>query len=417
MAALKARVDTLHGSVLEALDTAKAIADEAAKRAAEAAKSAASAATGGAVDPEKLGELLERAVKAASAAAAAPKLTEAAKSAVPDKPAAPAAPKVHGSPEAASDRETSTRTGSADADNDSPTASEDHVLDHLRLLCAPGASLKPVLIKGEAGAGKTYSARIHGREFDRAFEIALNAETEAADLLGYSRVDGSWQDGPLSQAFRSAASGYTTQLRLDEYYRPRNQARSILFTCTSPFVDLEGKEFYVLTTGRAIPHPEHADIYEQETLYAPCHLLAIVGTTNVGSQYDVSVGDPAEKRRFAPVHIDVTEPIIRRILGSVLADPKHPLWGIREALIDGCVGFWRACRELRKTDRIEIVPTVSTFCEALKHPAVRTPQKFSDILLALGLHVWVGEDLEGSPIPEQVSSVTSALRSSLAPIL
>lgn len=394
--ALKARVDTVAGSVLEAIDTAKAVADEAARKASEAARAAATvtasavtAATG--IDESKVKAMINEAVRAATVAK-------------PDLPT-PTKGKAKDNSDVVLPDLKGDKSSSA-----IPDSKTDHVMEHLELFCAPGRSTKPVLVKGEAGAGKTYAARVQGRSFEAAFEIALNAQTEAADLLGFPRVDGGWQDGPLTAAFRSAAAGFTTQLRLDEFYRPTNQARSVLLTCTSPFEDAKGNAFYVLTTGRAEPHPTEEGVYQQETLYAPCHLLAIVATTNVGAQYDVSAGDPAEKRRFAPVHVDVTETVIRRILKNAFPKATPAVRKIESGVTEALVDFWKQCKELTKTAMIEIPPTVSTFVEAITHPQAKDKAAVQKILLALGLHIWCGENLTGEPIAEQVSAVTKCLK-------
>lgn len=399
LTALKARVDSLQGDVLEAVDTAKAVADEAAKKAAEAARRVAEAATtaaaatvaGGSVSPDEVRRLIESTVR--SVVAVTPELPRAATAAsTADAP-------VNSEPDHGAKEVESKPFVSSD---------EDHVLQHLELFCAPGRSCKPVLVKGEAGAGKTFSARIHGRGFERAYEIGLNAQTEAADLLGFPRVDGGWQDGPLSAAFRSAAAGFTTQLRLDEFYRPQNSARSVLLTCTSPITDLKGKQFYPLTTGRAIPHPTEEGVFDQETLYAPVHLLAIVATTNVGSQYDVTIGDPAERRRFAPVHTDVTPELLRRVLGGAL-DKNKALKKSCGDLHERCISFWSAAKELARAGNIEVQPTLSTFCEAIEHPSATSKTGFLRVLTALGLHVWCGETLDGAPIPEQEKALRELL--------
>ena len=390
------------------MDTAKAVADEAARKAAAAAESVAKASIASATGmaPADVEKMIKDALRSLRAEDAKPIIpgtttgTPATPSGTPVKPA------LSGNPDKTTDKTTGTTTGTTTTDE------ADHVTEMLRTFATPGAAHKPVLVKGEAGAGKTYATRQHGRLFDKFVEVQLNAQTEAADLLGYSRVDGGWQDGPLSQAFRAAANGYTVLILLDEYYRPQNQARSVLFTCTTPMVDAAGREFYVLTTGRAIPHPTEPDVYEPEVLYAPVSLLAIVGTTNVGAQYDVSVGDPAEKRRFAPVHVDVTEAILRRVLGSVVASPSHPLFAVREKLVNGAAAFWNLCRALKRNDQIEIVPTVSTFCEAAKHPAAHDIPTFVKLLTLLGQHVWVGEDLDGQPVSEQLAAVHAALATS-----
>lgn len=405
--AVKARIDIVEGSVLEAVDTARAVADEAAAKAAAAAEAAAKAIAGAAasaagVSEADLKRLIEEVVSAESAKAK------------PVAPVAPAPPSHRPKAKPAASKSEASPSSSPseipDSGDSAPSAGEDAVLDHLSLFCSPGAATKPVIVKGEAGAGKTYAARIHGRLFDAAYEIALNAQTEASDLLGFPRVDGGWQDGPLTAAFRSAAAGYTTQLRLDEFYRPSNQARSVLLTCTSPFEDAEGREFYVLTTGRATPHPTEEGVYQQEVLYAPCHLLAIVATTNVGAAYDVSAGDPAEKRRFAPVHVDVDEAVIRRVLGATFPKAHSCLRASEGRITDSFVAFWHQCKVLAKSSMIEVAPTVSTFAEAVKHPNSVCAASLQRVLLALGLHVWCGEDpISGEPIAEQLSAVKRTL--------
>ena len=107
----------------------------------------------------------------------------------------------------------------------------------------------------------------------------------------------------------------------------------------------------------------------------------------------------------------MTEAIIRRIVKSGLA--KRPdIAPLHKQLVDGIVRFWKASKDLLRNSLIEVPPTVSTFAEAIGHPSVKDVPTFQHVLLALGLHVWAGKDLEGKPADEQVTAVKSALTKS-----
>jgi hypothetical protein len=270
----------------------------------------------------------------------------------------------------------------------------------LEYYCAPGASLKPVIIKGGPGSGKTYAAREHGKLFDRYVEIGLYAETQSSDLLGYMTPVEPWVDGPLTDAFRAAAAGQRVLLLMDELYRA-GLARQCLLTPLTP-AEIDGKSYYRLRTGKPVKDAV-TGASTSEVLLAPQENLAIVATTNVGSKFDVSPAEPAEKERFKPIHVEVEESKLRSILESWAAAKGFP-----NATADAAIKFWKACKVLVADNFLEQCPSTRILSEALKYS--RDEDDVPNRILDLGLHVWVAETLDGLPEPEQCKRVVDALR-------
>jgi hypothetical protein len=271
----------------------------------------------------------------------------------------------------------------------------------LEFYCAPGASLKPVIVKGGPGSGKTYAAREHGKSFDRYVEIGVYPETQSSDLIGYMTPVEPWVDGPLTDAFRAAAAGQRVLLVIDELYRASGPARQCLLTPLVPAV-IDDKSYYRLRTGKPVVDSV-TGATTSEVLLAPQENLAIVATTNVGGKFDVSPADPAEKERFVPVHVEVQESKLRGILDSwTTAKGFNPL------VTDAVVKFWKACKVLVADNFLEQCPSTRILSEALKYS--RDEADVPNRILDMGLHIWVAETLEGLPEPEQCKRVVDALR-------
>jgi hypothetical protein len=283
------------------------------------------------------------------------------------------------------------------------SSSTDPVVMALETYCSPGRAIKPVLIKGEAGAGKTYGARQHGRTagFDRCVEFAVHEQTEAVDFLGNLLPDGSWMDGPLTEAFRAAALGQLVLIIIDEYYRATGGARTPLLTATSPDRMPSGDKVYRLRTGRSIVDPV-TGIKTSEVLEAPCGNLAIVATTNVGAQYNVDPGCPAERERFIPIHVDVDEVKMRAVCASI-ATAK----GFSPTVVDKLIAFYRECKVLKIDGFIDMCPSTRILSEAVEYADSEADVKTK--VKSLGLHIWVGMTIDGKPEAEQVTKVNDAL--------
>lgn len=281
-----------------------------------------------------------------------------------------------------------------------PSSGIDPVTKHLEFYCSPGASLKPVLIKGGPGSGKTYGARAHGKLFDRYVEVAITPDTESSDLLGFPTPKEPWVDGPLTEAFRIAASRKNVLLCMDELFRGKS-VRQLLLTPLIP-TEINGEMFYRLRTGRPIIDPDTQCLTSEEIL-APKQHLAIVATTNVGAKYDVNAPDPAEKERFAPVHVEVEETKMRRVVGEYTATKNF-----NSGIIDQLVRFWNECKVLVKDNFLEQMPTTRIISEAVLYSV--DEKDVPNRLLSLGLHIWVAENLDGLPEPEQCKRVVKALK-------
>jgi hypothetical protein len=271
----------------------------------------------------------------------------------------------------------------------------------LEYYCAPGNALKPVLVKGGPGSGKTYAAREHGKSFDRYVEIGVYPETQSSDLIGYMTPVEPWVDGPLTDAFRAAAAGQRVLLVIDELYRASGPARQCLLTPLAP-AEIDGASYYRLRTGKPVVDSV-TGATTSEVLLAPQENLAIVATTNVGGKFDVSPADPAEKERFVPVHVEVQESKLRGILESWAAAKGFP-----NATADAAIKFWKACKVLVADNFLEQCPSTRLLAEALKYS--RDEADVPNRILDMGLHIWVAETLDGLPEPEQCKRVVDALK-------
>lgn len=285
----------------------------------------------------------------------------------------------------------------------SASTSSDPIYAILEEFAQPAAAIKPVLILGDAGAGKTYAARQwrYDAKFDYYVETGVYEQTDTCDLLGNPDPRVPWIDGPLSEAYRAAAAGKTVLLFIDEFYRARRGTRQVLLTCTSKAVLPSGEEVYRLRTGRAIEDPE-TGVHKSEVIEAPCRNLAIVATTNVGAQYDVDLGCPAERDRFIPVHVENTEAKIRAVLSSVAKARAF-----QPDVVDRSLAFWRTAKVLKQDGFIDLLPTTRILSEAMQY--AHDESDVRRMLEVLGLHVWVATTIDGQPEPEQIKRVRNAL--------
>jgi plasmid stability protein len=281
------------------------------------------------------------------------------------------------------------------------TGTTDPVTRALEFYCAPGAALKPVLVKGGPGAGKTYGARQHGSQFDRYIEIGITPATEACDLLGYPTPTTPWIDGPLTEAFRLAAAGKTVCLTIDEYFRARGGASQVMLTVLTPFAD-NGDYYYRLRTGKAVVDPV-TQCEASEEIVAPRRNLAIIATTNVGGKFDISSPDPAVKERFVPVHVEVEETKLRRVIDAHVTSKSF-----YNSVTDRVVEFWKACKVLVADSFLEQLPSTRILSEAVSFSL--NEDDVPHRILDMGLHIWVAETLDGLPEPEQCKRVVDALK-------
>lgn len=280
------------------------------------------------------------------------------------------------------------------------TKTDDPVLPFFQRFCQPGAALKPVLVKGGQGSGKTFGAREWGKKFDTYIEFGFNPETSPSDMLGFPTATSPWVDGPITRAWRLAAAGKRVFVLLDEIYRAQKSARQAMLTPLSKR-RVGDQEFYALNTGRPIIDPV-TGVEGSEEILAPVENLAIVATTNVGARFDVEPDCPAGKERFVPVHVEVEEAKLHAVL-SASAVAK----GYSSAVVDKLISFWRESKILAADNFLEICPTTRILNEALLYSI--DEKDVPSTLAMLGMNIWVAETLEGLPEPEQVKKVQAAI--------
>jgi hypothetical protein len=171
-----------------------------------------------------------------------------------------------------------------------------------------------VLVAGPSGASKTYTVDKFVTEngYTKEF-IAGHEAIESTDLLGYPirHVDGSfiWMDGPLTAAFRNAQVEKTV-LFIDELLRIPSKELNILVGALTPN---SNKEF-VLRTNRLID--VERGIGKSETLIVPVENLWVVGTTNMGGNYDVNEMDLALNDRFMITDVTIEQETIDTIIAA-----------------------------------------------------------------------------------------------------
>lgn len=188
---------------------------------------------------------------------------------------------------------------------------------------------KHLLIQGEKGGGKTYmvSKLLSDRAEDFvSVDIRGHEGMEAIDLLGYYiKTDSGglvWKDGPLTKAFRLAASGVKTVLFIDEMLRIPKRELNILVGSLSPNSNKEYKLDTNQATGVIVDEHNHA-IANTETIVVKQDMLWCIGTTNAGAGYAVDVIDEALKDRFRTIIKRVGEKEMVTILEKTAKEYGH----------------------------------------------------------------------------------------------
>jgi MoxR-like ATPase len=289
------------------------------------------------------------------------------------------------------------------------SATGDVLVDFILKYGSPKQAKCPILLLGEQGAGKTYACRGLSSQFDVYVELPCHSGMEARDFLGGFLPNESgkmeWTDMGVSRAFRSAANGKSTLLLIDEIYRVPQRERSIFLTSLSPVVKPDGTMVYRLHIDRPIKAGKAQ--WTTEEIEAPCHLLTIVATTNIGSQFSVTDDDPAMSERWMHRYVYCDADQIRRVVVGNLAEHDIP-----EAYAEPFVAFWQRMSAMKKEGTINLVPTVRTLCRAIDCAGVNGEDEDSTIKLMFVRSImdiapmWAGTDLDGRMNEAQLKGIT-----------
>jgi hypothetical protein len=116
---------------------------------------------------------------------------------------------------------------------------ESSVQKFLKKYVSPGRALKPVLLIGDTGSGKTTAGKqfAYWQPFEEVVIFNGDEGVDAQQMKGGPRPWPSgggtttvWQDGELARAFRMAQQGKRTILYIDELYRIKVRERSKMIT-------------------------------------------------------------------------------------------------------------------------------------------------------------------------------------------
>lgn len=264
---------------------------------------------------------------------------------------------------------------------------------------------KPVCIEGDKGSGKTVGMQMLMAKMGVQW-VAVNGNPgmESIDLLGHfvKVEDGShvWKDGPLTQAFRRAASGEKVCLFVDEIGRIPSRERNLLIGPLAP--DHAG--YYVLPTGRiaSIESPESGGrVGVEEVLRVKPENLWVVATTNMGAGYEVEDFDSALMDRFRFLRRDTSESLIRARLTPRLLDRDFSL-----DYLDRMLTFYSGMTRLMEQTEIHQIVNLRHLCEAVD---LADKQSAIPLMLADMIPVWVDREPSGKLNSAQVDAVIQCL--------
>src|SRR4030095_8235366 len=192
-------------------------------------------------------------------------------------------------------------------------ASKSEILGKLTPYYSPGKeNATIVLLTSPPSLGKSYSVRILGKSYDTYLEHGCSPDPdEISTLLGTVAPDGKGSfmtvDGVLTQAVRTARTGKTVLLLLDEVFRLSHRAQEWLLTFLTG-VKVDGALHYRLRTKRVLP------CGNLEVITCKATHLHLISAGNLGGAMPV---EPFWSR-FEKIRLDFSAPMVASIADSML---------------------------------------------------------------------------------------------------
>lgn len=266
---------------------------------------------------------------------------------------------------------------------------------------------KHMIVEGCHGSGKTYACTRY-LESKNVIRFDGHAGVEAADFKGYlipyADETGAqkviWQDGPLSQAFRQAASGVPTVLFIDEIGRiPPDQLSVLVGALTK-----DGTDHYNFNTGRVINCD--GQIAQMEILRAPIDMLWVCGTTNVGVDYNVASFEKALADRFRFFRLDSDYETVKLVLNENCKAKKF-----KARLANSLAKLYQKLSLFKAQGALTNEPNLRHFVEIIQL-AKDEDDIYDEIKRTQSL--WVGKTMDnGSLIQDEVDAVDKAIKAAL----
>jgi len=309
--------------------------------------------------------------------------------------------------------------------------SKDDVMRFLYKYCTPGLSLadgkQNVRICGDAGSSKTWRSRKFASMagFDLVIEVQCLSDMEPRDFIA-GPVPGEqtegfrapFVDGPLARAWRAAAKGDKVCIILDEIGNVPKSAKQAFQSALSPWGEY-GDELCKLCTGRVIEAMDEdgkllrrgdTGFHEPylEEINAPFSNITIIGTQNVGAEYDCPEDSPAITARLMPLYVSTDAKLIRGIASNLLAE--HFTWSkaVAVSVVIILVEIWKAsvdaksksllAREISIREMIMCLNQISGTPDDIE----KVTQALQNQLLSDGCNTWfVAPGHDGKPMKEQ----------------
>lgn len=264
---------------------------------------------------------------------------------------------------------------------------------------------KHIIIEGQKGSGKTHAVTSFIKGMN-AIRFDGHAGVEALDLKGYliryadkSGVEKTvWQDGALAQAFRQASQKIPTILFIDEIGRIPANEQSILVSALTK--DFEG--FYSFNTGRVLNVVD--GVATTETLRVRSDLLWVVGTTNVGHEYNVEEFETALKDRFRFIRLETDAKRIKDVL-----ETKSKSMSLTASMSSKLLKLYQRLVKLKNQEKLTHAPNLRHIVEIIE-----LADDESDIVNEVHrtVNLWVGRNIgTGELIKEELGCVNQVIDS------
>jgi hypothetical protein len=257
---------------------------------------------------------------------------------------------------------------------------------------------KSLIIEGAPGSGKTHLAMSFAKDFNNHL-LQGHENIEPMDIIGYNvpALNDSgeeikvWKDGALTAAFRDASNGIKTVLLVDEILRIPARERSAFTAALAP--DPDG--YYVLATDRVIDVKD--GVAKGEVLKAHKSNLCVIGTTNVGAEYDIDDIEPAFGERFRFLRRDTTPEMVKNIL-ICIGDKFGYDDKVKSALFD----FYSGLCKVVSGGKLNTMPNIRHFVDIME--LAEKPENIKREAMQ-SLSVWCGRQSDGRLIEDEVDIV------------
>jgi hypothetical protein len=241
---------------------------------------------------------------------------------------------------------------------------------HLAKMLPPGGNHEGVcvLAMGGSGTGKSWDAEQHAKAFDYSRRFGCSPCTEKHELFGCVTQTESglaFCDGFISAGIRHASNGETVCLIVDEVFRLSDNLKNEFLSLLTPTVATggihAGKRVYALPTGRGLVDAS-TGLAEPEILTCPVENLAMIGTSNIGTQFMVMSGgvDEAFYKRWNHFRVNWDAAHAKTVFEDCLAAN-----GFAKKHSTALLAFVEATRELAKHGNVAYPGCIRTITSAI----------------------------------------------------